>query len=113
MSTRGRSPSPRPPADIDMDVTDAPAPDKPNAKVVIITNLTRNVAESHLQTIFSFYGPIAKIDLPVYGKCGALGPRRRSPSYSRGGYARGRRSRSRSYSVQIRVVFFLLEVQPQ
>jgi hypothetical protein len=43
--------------------------DKPDAKVVIITNLTRNVVESHLQTIFGFYGRILKIDLPLFGKC--------------------------------------------
>jgi hypothetical protein len=45
------------------------ADDKPDAKVVIITNLTRNVVESHLQTIFGFYGHIIKIDLPLFGKC--------------------------------------------
>ncbi|KAG6837521.1 hypothetical protein H0H93_007702 [Arthromyces matolae] len=53
-----------------MDIDQSPSTDKPDAKVVIITNLTRNVAESHLQTIFSFYGTINKIDLPVYGKSG-------------------------------------------
>ncbi|KAL1742425.1 hypothetical protein HDZ31DRAFT_65988 [Schizophyllum fasciatum] len=42
----------------------------PDAKVVIVQNLTRNVVEAHLQTIFSFYGPINKIDLPVYAKSG-------------------------------------------
>lgn len=42
---------------------------KPDAKVVVITNLTRNVVEAHLQTIFGFYGEIVKIDLPVFGKC--------------------------------------------
>ncbi|KAH0587422.1 hypothetical protein H2248_006211 [Termitomyces sp. 'cryptogamus'] len=56
---------PRRRLDVAMDVDQSPS-----AKVVIITNLTRNVAESHLQTIFSFYGPITKIDLPVYGKSG-------------------------------------------
>lgn len=44
-------------------------PEKPNAKVVIITNLTRNVVEAHLQTIFGIYGQIIKIDLPLFGKC--------------------------------------------
>lgn len=44
-------------------------PQKPNAKVVIVTNLTRNVVESHLRTIFGFYGQINKIDLPLFGKC--------------------------------------------
>lgn len=38
-------------------------------KVVQISNLSRNVVESHLSTIFGFYGTIAKIDLPVYVKC--------------------------------------------
>jgi hypothetical protein len=53
--------------------------DKPDAKVVIITNLTRNVVESHLQTIFGFYGRIMKIDLPLFGKCEYY-----SVAYSRG-----------------------------
>ena len=44
-------------------------PDKPDARVVMVTNLTRNVVEAHLQTIFGFYGQILKVDLPVYGKC--------------------------------------------
>ncbi|KAG5221191.1 RNA-binding protein with serine-rich domain [Salix suchowensis] len=43
---------------------------KPNAKVVIVTNLTRNVVKAHLQVIFGVYGDVAKIDLPVYGKSG-------------------------------------------
>ena len=43
---------------------------KADAKVVIINNLTRNVVEAHLQTIFGFYGPIIKIDLPIFGKSG-------------------------------------------
>jgi hypothetical protein len=42
---------------------------KPTAKVVIITNLSRNVVETHLKTIFGFYGEIVQIDLPLYGKC--------------------------------------------
>jgi hypothetical protein len=40
-----------------------------NSKVVVITNLTRNVVETHLKTIFSFYGEITKVDLPLYVKC--------------------------------------------
>ncbi|KAF9449886.1 RNA-binding domain-containing protein, partial [Macrolepiota fuliginosa MF-IS2] len=56
-----------------MDV-DNPVPTKddtkPDAKVVVVTNLTRNVVEAHLQTIFSFYGEIVKIDLPLFGKSG-------------------------------------------
>jgi len=52
-----------------MDI-DAHSPqDKPGAKVVIVTHLTRNVVESHLKTVFGFYGQINKIDLPVFGKC--------------------------------------------
>lgn len=43
--------------------------EKPNAKVVIVTNLSRNVVEAHLQTIFGFYGEITKVDLPLFGKC--------------------------------------------
>ncbi|KAI0375544.1 hypothetical protein BV20DRAFT_933281, partial [Pilatotrama ljubarskyi] len=49
--------------------SDSP-PRNPHAKVVIVTNLTRNVVESHLQTIFGFYGELVKIDLPLYGKSG-------------------------------------------
>lgn len=69
MSHRGRSTSPHPlhDADVDMDVDNKT--DKPHAKVVIVTNLTRNVVEAHLQTIFGFYGDITKIDLPIFGKC--------------------------------------------
>ncbi|TRM68314.1 hypothetical protein BD626DRAFT_565160 [Schizophyllum amplum] len=42
----------------------------PDARVVIVTNLSRNVVDAHLQTIFSFYGMITKIDLPVFAKSG-------------------------------------------
>ncbi|KAJ6599311.1 hypothetical protein DFH09DRAFT_1130720 [Mycena vulgaris] len=73
MSTRGRSVSPRANADqdADMDVdSKQPTTNKPTAKVVIITNLSRNVVETHLKTIFGFYGEIVQIDLPVYGKSG-------------------------------------------
>ncbi|KAF7352999.1 RNA-binding protein with serine-rich domain 1 [Mycena venus] len=70
MSTRGRSASPRPNIqDADMDDS-KPTSAKPNAKVVIITNLSRNVVETHLKTIFGFYGEIVQIDLPVYAKSG-------------------------------------------
>jgi len=69
MSPRG-SASPRPVQDAEMDVDKSPANEKPDAKVIIITNLTRNVVESHLHTIFGFYGPIIKIDLPLFGKSG-------------------------------------------
>ncbi|KAF5363850.1 hypothetical protein D9756_000842 [Leucocoprinus leucothites] len=43
---------------------------KPDAKVVVINNLTRNVVDSHLLTIFGFYGEIVKIDVPLFGKSG-------------------------------------------
>jgi RNA recognition motif-containing protein len=52
--------------DADMEV-DSHSPT--DTKVIVITNLTRNVVESHLKTIFGFYGRITKIDLPVFGKC--------------------------------------------
>jgi hypothetical protein len=67
MSLRRPSVSPRPLGD-DVDMENA-GQEKKDAKVVIVTNLTRNVVESHLQTIFSFYGEIIKIDLPLFGKC--------------------------------------------
>jgi RNA-binding protein with serine-rich domain 1 len=70
MSTRGRSASPQSRGvDVDMDKqSDA----KPDAKVIVITNLTRNVVEAHLQAIFGFYGEVVKIDLPTYAKCALL-----------------------------------------
>ncbi|ETW83849.1 hypothetical protein HETIRDRAFT_243176, partial [Heterobasidion irregulare TC 32-1] len=46
------------------------APEKNDAKVVVVNHLTRNVVEAHLRTIFGFYGKITKVDLPVYGKSG-------------------------------------------
>jgi hypothetical protein len=54
-----------------MDVDDAKnnMDDKPDAKVIVVTSLTRNVVEAHLRTIFSFYGEIVKVDLPLFGKC--------------------------------------------
>ena len=71
MSSRGRSPSPRPLGnrDADVDMDRSPSQDNPNAKVVVVTNLSRNVVESHLRSIFGFYGDITKIDLPLFGKC--------------------------------------------
>ncbi|KAG7448965.1 uncharacterized protein BT62DRAFT_654971 [Guyanagaster necrorhizus] len=71
MSSRGRSTSPKPLQGRGRDASMSP-PISPNAnaKVVIVTNLTRNVVESHLQTIFGFYGHIIKIDLPLFGKSG-------------------------------------------
>ncbi|KAH8118354.1 hypothetical protein DFH11DRAFT_665821 [Phellopilus nigrolimitatus] len=70
MSTRGRSTSPHPLNDDDVDMDADVRQDKPHAKVVIVTNLTRNVVETHLRAIFGFYGDITKIDLPLFGKSG-------------------------------------------
>ena len=42
---------------------------KPDAKVVVVNNLTRNVLESHLLAVFGFYGSVLKIDVPLFGKC--------------------------------------------
>ncbi len=66
--SRGRSTSPHPLHDADVNM-EGEKLDKPNAKVVIVTNLTRSVVEEHLKTIFSFYGEVTKIDLPLFGKC--------------------------------------------
>ena len=52
-----------------MDVDKRSPEHKSVPKVIIVNNLTRNVVESHLKIIFSFYGEIVKIDLPLYGKC--------------------------------------------
>ena len=55
-----------------MDVDDSGhkvSDDKPDAKVIAVSNLTRNIVESHLRTVFGFYGHITKIDLPLYGNC--------------------------------------------
>jgi RNA-binding protein with serine-rich domain 1 len=67
MSTKERSASPQS-RDVDVEM-DKQSEDKPDAKVVVITNLTRNVVEAHLQSIFGFYGEVVKIDLPIYVKC--------------------------------------------
>jgi RNA-binding protein with serine-rich domain 1 len=67
MSTRGRSASPQS-RDVDVDM-DKPSEEKSDAKVIAISNLTRNVIEAHLQSIFGFYGEVVKIDLPIYVKC--------------------------------------------
>ena len=68
-ASRGRSISPHPLHDGDVDMENGNSSEKLNAKVVIVTNLTRNVVESHLRTIFSFYGEITKVDLPLFAKC--------------------------------------------
>ena len=52
--------------DVDLD---KPSDSKPELKAVVITNLTRNVVETHLRVIFGFYGEVVKIDLPTYAKC--------------------------------------------
>ena len=67
--SRGRSTSPLQTKDVDMDIDDRSPEHKLIPKVIIVNNLTRNVVESHLKIIFSFYGEIVKIDLPLYGKC--------------------------------------------
>ena len=67
--SRGRSTSPHPLHDADVDMDVDTKIEKPNANVVIVTNLSRSVVEAHLQTIFGHYGEITKIDLPLFGKC--------------------------------------------
>ena len=85
MSARGRSTSPHPlrDEDVEMDATsnheksdigNSNGVEKSDSKVVVVTNLTRNVVHEHLQTIFGFYGEIVKLDLPLYGKCTSLTP---------------------------------------
>ena len=80
MSVRGRSTSPHPLRDEDVemdtssnhekaDLGNSDEVKKPDSKVVVVTNLTRNVVQEHLQTIFGFYGEIVKLDLPLFGKC--------------------------------------------
>jgi RNA-binding protein with serine-rich domain 1 len=68
MSERGRSRSPKPLHDVDVDMEHGD--DKKDAKAVVVNGLSRNVAHTHLQTIFGFYGEIVKIDLPLYTKSG-------------------------------------------
>lgn len=74
--SRGRSPSPRTlentnGSDIEMrGASPLPHDGRDNDfKVVIVSNLTRSVVEVHLRTIFSFYGDIRKIDIPLFAKC--------------------------------------------
>ena len=71
--SRGRSTSPHPLHDADVDMDADNKIEKPNAKVVIVTNLSRNVVEKHLQTIVSFYGEVVKVDLPLFAKCALYG----------------------------------------
>ncbi|PFH50536.1 hypothetical protein AMATHDRAFT_144827, partial [Amanita thiersii Skay4041] len=78
MRSSSRSPGRSPNRDdVDIEATKHPSPphdkstsNNSDAKVVIVTNLTRNVVEAHLRTIFGFYGHIIKIDLPLFGKSG-------------------------------------------
>ena len=86
MSARGRSTSPHPLRDEDVEMETSSNHEKvdlgssngvvtkPDSKVVIVTNLTRNVVQDHLQTIFGFYGEVVKLDLPLFGKCASLAP---------------------------------------
>ena len=67
MSDRGRSPSPKPLRDVDVDMENGA--NQKGVKVVVVNGLSRNVVQTHLQTIFGFYGEIVKIDLPLYSKC--------------------------------------------
>jgi RNA-binding protein with serine-rich domain 1 len=39
------------------------------ARVVIISGLSRNIIEAHLQQVFANYGEIKKVDLPLHHKC--------------------------------------------
>ena len=55
--------------DLENSNSNSNGPNKPDAKVVIVDNLTKNVVQEHLQTIFGFYGEIVKLDLPLFGKC--------------------------------------------
>ncbi|KAI6004078.1 hypothetical protein EDD15DRAFT_2125451, partial [Pisolithus albus] len=68
MSDRGRSPSPKPLRDMDIDMENGSG--QKDMKVVVVNGLSRNVVQSHLQTIFGFYGEIVKVDLPLYSKSG-------------------------------------------
>lgn len=81
--SRGRSESPRKldnsrDSDEEMrSVSRSPAPrdhdgSKPGPKVIIVLNLTRNVADPHLRAIFGLYGEIRKIDLPLHAKCASF-----------------------------------------
>ncbi|KAG8906479.1 hypothetical protein FRB99_006794 [Tulasnella sp. 403] len=88
MSVRGRSPSPRA-----INGSDAPMAEDPPRngqrsdgsradrsrdrdrearprRVIVVHNLTRNVLESHLRSIFGHYGKIKKVDFPTYKKTG-------------------------------------------
>jgi len=50
--------------------------DKGNLRVVVISNLSKNIAETHLRNIFSNYGDIRKLDLPLHQKCEIMAVRR-------------------------------------
>ena len=72
MSTRGRSLSPRDRGGSDIEMRNASRTPEPRdtfgPKVVVISNLTKNVLVPHLKSIFGFYGDIRKVDLPTYRK---------------------------------------------
>lgn len=68
MSLRGGSTSPRA-HDGDTEMGNGDSKEKVDAKVVVVTSLTRNVVEGHLRSIFGVYGEIVKVDLPLFGKC--------------------------------------------
>lgn len=74
MSTRGRSTSPHPLHDGDVDLDNGHGVEKSHIKVIQVSNLTRNVVDAHLRTVFGFYGHIVKIDLPIFGKCESYAP---------------------------------------
>jgi RNA recognition motif-containing protein len=42
---------------------------KGNSRIIVISNLSKNIAEVHLRHIFSNYGDIRKLDLPLHQKC--------------------------------------------
>ncbi len=72
MSARGRSFSPRDRGGSDVEMRGASrsldSRDNYGSKVVVISNLTKNVLVTHLKSIFGFYGDIRKVDLPTYRK---------------------------------------------
>ncbi|KAH7887966.1 hypothetical protein F5I97DRAFT_1804978 [Phlebopus sp. FC_14] len=70
MPDRGRSMSPKALLDADVDMENGLDDDKKNTRVIVVNGLSRNVVQTHLQTIFGFYGEIVKIDLPLYAKSG-------------------------------------------
>ena len=70
-STRGRTQSPRPLNGSDIDMGNENTHNKEDTKVIIATNLTRNIEEFHLKMVFGVFGEIRKIDLPLFSHCGS------------------------------------------